>query len=441
MSDAIARERRFRELLGLFLEEDLRDGELRELVALAKRFPEFTKELQTQLLIDSCLWQYESVAHGEERFLALVCAGLDAEEDGEAFTQRVVELSEELGRGGPWFSSPWGVAGLVSGVAACLMLALLGMQQWRETTAEMVENGVGVVTHLSGELAHNRVARGEGETLGPGTLVLGEDGYATVEFYRGAQVSVAGPAVLELVDAEKVICHAGKIRAVVPEIARGFTIITPSSEVVDLGTEFAVEVGEEGSTEIHVFDGEVEAWDRDPDEGEVVKRVLTEGQALKMERADRPWEAMGAEPSRFADLVYLGQFTTEEQAAKFEQWQAIQAAAREDDRLIAYYDFQRERAKRRMLPNYAPQGTALDGVIVGAKRSDGPWPGKDAVDFKSPSDRVRIHIPGEYQSLTLAAWVKVDGLDRTHSSLLLTDGYDLGELHWQIKKGGTLVLG
>ena len=78
---------------------------------------------------------------------------------------------------------------------------------------------------------------------------------------------------------------------------------------------------------------------------------------------------------------------------------------------------------------------------MGAQWSDGPWVGKRALDFKRPSDRVRINIPGEYENLTLACWVRVDGLDRGNSSLLLTDGYDLNEVHWQLRIQGTIGLG
>jgi hypothetical protein len=49
----------------------------------------------------------------------------------------------------------------------------------------------------------------------------------------------------------------GKLAAAVPRAARGYTIITPTAEVVDLGTEFGVSVDRSGASEVHVFDGEV----------------------------------------------------------------------------------------------------------------------------------------------------------------------------------------
>ena len=44
-----------------------------------------------------------------------------------------------------------------------------------------------------------------------------------------------------------------------PRFARGYTILTPTAEVVDLGTEFGVDVDDSGASEVHVFDGDVVA--------------------------------------------------------------------------------------------------------------------------------------------------------------------------------------
>jgi hypothetical protein len=43
--------------------------------------------------------------------------------------------------------------------------------------------------------------------------------------------------------------------------------------------------------------------------------------------------------------------------------------------------------------------------------------------------------------LTYAAWIRIEGLERWLSSLMLTDGHQLGELHWQLTDQGQLMLG
>ena len=54
---------------------------------------------------------------------------------------------------------------------------------------------------------------------------------------------------------------------------------------------------------------------------------------------------------------------------------------------------------------------------------------------------MRITVPGEFESLTYSTWLRVDGLDRQQSSLLLTDGFERNRPHWQIRQDGALILG
>jgi len=73
-----------------------------------------------------------------------------------------------------------------------------------------------------------------------------------------------------------------------------------------------------------------------------------------------------------------------------------------------------------------------------AKRR-GRWPGKEALEFKRPGDRLRMSLNGTYAALTLASWMKVASEAKKYNSLLLTDGYDNGEPHWQIYEDGSLM--
>jgi hypothetical protein len=54
---------------------------------------------------------------------------------------------------------------------------------------------------------------------------------------------------------------------------------------------------------------------------------------------------------------------------------------------------------------------------------------------------VRVNLPGEQDSLSLMAWVRIDGLDNPYNSLLMSDGDAVGGVHWQIEKDGTIKLG
>jgi hypothetical protein len=83
---------------------------------------------------------------------------------------------------------------------------------------------------------------------------------------------------------------------------------------------------------------------------------------------------------------------------------------------------------------------ATDAAIVGCQRTQGRWPEKGALEFQSVSDRVRLTVPGEFQALTLTAWVCVKGLDRKINSLFMSDGFEPGTVHWVIRRDGVLGL-
>jgi hypothetical protein len=110
--------------------------------------------------------------------------------------------------------------------------------------------------------------------------------------------------------------------------------------------------------------------------------------------------------------------------------------------LIAQYTFERpaEAEWDRRVRNFAePRLPLRDGGAVGVNWTTGRWPQKSALEFKRPGDRVRLDLDGEYTALTFACWAKVDALDRRYNALLLTDGYESAEPHWQIYEDGRLM--
>ncbi|MDP1587764.1 MAG: LamG domain-containing protein, partial [Prosthecobacter sp.] len=81
------------------------------------------------------------------------------------------------------------------------------------------------------------------------------------------------------------------------------------------------------------------------------------------------------------------------------------------------------------------------GSIVGAAWTTGRWPGKNALEFRNVSDRVRLSVPGETKTLTMAVWVRVNGLDRAFNSLFMSEGWGDRKIHWQIVREGKIRLG
>lgn len=82
-------------------------------------------------------------------------------------------------------------------------------------------------------------------------------GFVSVKFESGAEVLIEGPAEYTPLSTNKMKLGRGKAFAHVPNTALGFTIDTPQSSVVDLGTEFGVEVQPDSGSEVHVYQGKV----------------------------------------------------------------------------------------------------------------------------------------------------------------------------------------
>lgn len=350
-------------------------------------------------------------------------------------------LSPRGGRG--WFIAA--AAGLFVAALGLGAIEFLGRSPGRQSQVAQdgppAERG-GCVAVLG--QASRAVWEGEGPTtigapLAPGEYSLRE-GVVQIDFLRGANVIVQGPARFELTSTDLIRCDAGGIRAHVPEHAKGFTVATPIYSAVDLGTEFAVIVDRSGGALFQVLDGEVELRDLSRPRSSLVRLVRT-GQGMRSTPNGELSIVAGADPG------IMGRGELEELAAKehrkqYERWVAFRDETRARSDVIAYYPFESTTNWDRRLRGYGVgRESALDGAIVGCQWAEGRWPAKQSLDFKRPTDRVRVRVEGEYESVTLAAWFRVEGFNGWLSSLLLPDGHDLGEVHWQLTDMGQLMLG
>ncbi len=304
---------------------------------------------------------------------------------------------------------------------------------------ESTDDGVAVLTQAVTTEWDQETQPKIGDTIPPSVLRL-ESGLAQIEFYSGASLLFEGPAELQLISADKCFCRKGKFRVFVPQAAQGFTVLSADIEMVDLGTEFGVEVTPHRETQVHVFDGKLELYPPNTQRAAENRIELLAGSGRRIERSGES-SPIVADPKAFITTRELKQRVDEDMARRVNLWAQHIKTVKQDSRFIATYTFEQDSEQDRVLYNHGRGGRSLDGAIVGCEWSEGRWPGKRALEFKRPGDRVCIHVPGEYDALTLVTWIRVDGLDREYSSLMLTDRWDVGEIHWQILKSGQLRLG
>lgn len=109
-----------------------------------------------------------------------------------------------------------------------------------------------VQTNTSGRFRPgNFVRRGENLEL--------SEGFAELTFDSGAVILLEGPATLEVNSAWDLTLRRGALTAYVPPQAVGFRVSNSAVDVVDVGTEFSMIADDEGTTEVFVLQGEVEA--------------------------------------------------------------------------------------------------------------------------------------------------------------------------------------
>ncbi|MEI7730651.1 MAG: LamG-like jellyroll fold domain-containing protein [Verrucomicrobiota bacterium] len=330
-------------------------------------------------------------------------------------------------------------------MAACLGLALIlalqfhprqniGTDNPANTPLESTSAAVAVLTHgVDLEWRKPEEARKVGTALEPGWLRL-KAGLALVEFFNGARVLLEGPVEFQLVSATKGFCASGRLSAEVPAHAQGFTIMTPQVRVVDRGTAFGVSVGAQAA-EVHVFKGKVELLEK-----VTPQRDLREGEAVTV-AVDGTLRSIPTHSTVFASVAEFERRLTVVQRQQLAQWRAAALRLNSDPDLLLRFDFEIP-ANIRTLPNVtAKHSSTGDGTIVACERGEGRWPGKSALEFRSMGDRVRVNIPGEFRSITLTAWARVDGIERAFNSLFMCEGYGKGGFHWQISRKGDVKLG
>jgi hypothetical protein len=273
-----------------------------------------------------------------------------------------------------------------------------------------------------------------GAPLEPGLLRL-RSGLAQIVFYSGARVVIEGPVEFQILSPSEASCRSGKLTAEVPPQAHGFRVHTPQMNVMDLGTAFGLDV-KERRTELHVFKGSVEFQSA----GGGAKQNLKEGAGAVAESSG-PARLVSANPTAFASLFDLQLKSADAGVLRHEQWRAVSSRLDEDPSLLVHFDFEQTDLSDWRLPNTSKRkNTAPDATIVGCQWVEGRWPDKRALEFRGVSDRVRLSVPGEFEALTVTAWVRVQGLDRQFNSLFMTDGFEAGTAHWLIRKDGVLGL-
>lgn len=381
-------------LIDLYLDGRISAPQMAELNALLRSDAHARREFAEILNVDSAL--------------AAMAAGWAVEQE-ETLPPKAPPRSMEWRWGGR--SAPRWIA-----AAACLAFLLGGALLQRHDSRRVfasVEKAVGVVNP---SLQEGASLRGESQQIAAGTVSLVSA--------RGARIVIEAPADFWFESAQRLHMKRGRLSADVPPAAKGFTVITPTGDAVDLGTRFGVDVPTTGAAEVHVFQGEVIA----KASGTETKQSLRTGDAVSFDIGSSTTRELRS--SAFIQRDEMQELSAGLAAGQRARADAALAALRKDPTLIALLDFEQD------------EDTTLPGVY---RRVQGRWPGSHAPEFVNVGDHLKLDAGGEreWPQLTLAAWVRIDRLGAPYQSLLHTDGWSKnnpGQVHWMINRDTTMRL-
>ncbi len=207
---------------------------------------------------------------------------------------------------------PYVVAyGTLAGVAAILVLLVwpLLFSEKPQAFAPQQVPKVAVLDHsLNAHWDSGAEDLVPGTKLEPGELTL-LSGVAQLTFTGGAQVIIEAPAQFELSSSSQMRLRHGRLSAVVPHKASGFTVETPAARLIDRGTEFCVIVSDPRYTELDVITGAVDAGFRPESNRSDTSYVRVPAEsARRFDGISRTVETIASQPERFRsswdDVLY-----------------------------------------------------------------------------------------------------------------------------------------
>lgn len=244
-------------------------------------------------------------------------------------------------------------------------------------------------------------------------------GVLQVEFFSGARVILEGPTELVLQSDREAFCRQGKISVHVPPKAAGFEISTPFTSVVDLGTEFSLEVTEDRA-EVHVLKGAVEI-----NRLATAPKKLLQGSAARIRYSGEP-EEMQADRNTYYSEQELFVRSIVSREKKQEQVDRFEEKLENDASLLFRLG--------------SPDNNSTNRKIVGYTASYGHRSRPRIWEHRGKNDRIELEMPEENpSSLTLIFFVRLQSLDHIGRLLIGNDFYERpGSILWQIAPGGNL---
>ena len=153
--------------------------------------------------------------------------------------------------------SKFGVMTFIAGAAAALFFAIF-LKFAPEPAGSVEVATLADQINVQWAQSSNKLENGSRLWTGDGLMNL-QKGIVKIHYDDGVEVLVEGPAIFEI-ERLGVYMEYGRLYSQVSQVGKGFTVRTPTSQFIDLGTEFGVQADINGSSELHVIKGKVQLF-------------------------------------------------------------------------------------------------------------------------------------------------------------------------------------
>ncbi|MDB9742016.1 FecR domain-containing protein, partial [Akkermansiaceae bacterium] len=256
-----------------------------EILAACRENPEVLAHVVKHIAIERLIHSH-SLHNDEDTFAAEVILRLEAQED-ENFSNKIREQLENAEHKEIKKKSKITPFISLSALAACIVISLTIYFNTFDNHPKLA-----IIT-ASVDAVWEGAEKAVNDSIGEGTIELSY-GYSEIKMNNGVALLLEAPVKINVESLDLVRLLSGRMVVKVPEQAIGFTVLTPSSEIIDLGTEFGMNVDESGASEVHVLDGEVKA--RPLKEKEFNHLAVNEAMAFK---ESQPSSRMASSPEAF----------------------------------------------------------------------------------------------------------------------------------------------
>jgi Concanavalin A-like lectin/glucanases superfamily/FecR protein len=256
------------------------------------------------------------------RYLGLSASLLEYAGEHEFPAPEIQPAAASRHRRSKWW---WLLTGLATTAAIVLAMVWHGSSE-RDAEADAEEFAAQITGLENCAWANSNSAPKLGDQLPHGQHLELNSGVAEITFDSGAEVTIEGPATLDLNSAWEATLHRGKLRAEVPAAAVGFGIHSATVDVVDLGTQFGMAIDSSGATDVCVLAGAVEATPRNTVATQPTKFVLNEQSARRFHRTGS--EEIKNTANLLAQLKLPAKLKRLAKSTKFVHWSFDESAGR-----------------------------------------------------------------------------------------------------------------